>query len=126
MEDTATKVFIYDEKEEWEQPAPGIKRKIIAYDQNLMMVRMEFETGVVGVLHSHHHSQISLVESGRFEVEISGEIKIMEKGDAFYVPPHVTHGAVCLEPGVLVDAFSPMREDYIKMAILATSMQTAN
>ena len=32
----------------------------------------------------------------------------------FYVPPHAIHGAVCLEAGVLIDVFSPMREDFIK------------
>jgi quercetin dioxygenase-like cupin family protein len=35
-------------------------------------------------------------------------------GDAFYIPPNVIHGAVCLEAGVLIDVFSPMREDFIE------------
>ena len=113
MGNATKKVFIEDEKVAWEKPAPGMKRKIMAYDKNLMLVRVEFEKGAVGALHSHYHTQISHVESGRFEVEIAGEKKILYKGDAFYVPPHVIHGAVCLEPGVLIDVFSPMREDFI-------------
>jgi quercetin dioxygenase-like cupin family protein len=46
-------------------------------------------------------------------VEIGGEKKVLRAGDAFYIPPNVLHGAVCLEPGVLIDIFSPMREDFI-------------
>ena len=54
------------------------------------------------------------MESGMFEVQINGEKKALRAGDAFYIPPNVMHGAVCLEAGVLIDVFSPMREDFIK------------
>lgn len=114
MEATATKVFITDSEIDWEPTAPGMRRKIMAYDERLMLVRVEFETGGVGALHSHYHTQISHVESGAFEVEISGDKQVLRAGDVFYVPPHAVHGAVCLEAGVLIDVFSPMREDFVK------------
>ena len=113
MENVFTKMFIESKDVEWEVTAPGMKRKIMAYDESLMLVRVEFEKGAVGTLHSHPHVQISHVESGLFEVEINGEKKQLAAGDVFYVPPHAVHGAVCLEPGVLIDVFSPMREDFI-------------
>jgi len=113
MESIATKVFIESKDVAWEETAPGMKRKIMAYDESLMLVRVEFEKGAVGTLHSHRHVQISHVESGSFEVEISGEKKILHPGDVFHVPPHAVHGAVCLEAGVLIDVFSPMREDFV-------------
>jgi quercetin dioxygenase-like cupin family protein len=37
---------------------------------------------------------------------------VLKAGDVFHVPSNVIHGAVCLEKGVLVDVFSPMREDF--------------
>ena len=114
MEAAETKVFITDNDIEWETTAPGMKRKIMAWDDRLMLVRVEFETGGVGALHTHPHTQITHVERGAFEVEISGEKKVLRAGDVFYVPPHAIHGAVCLEAGVLIDVFSPMREDFIK------------
>jgi len=46
-------------------------------------------------------------------VEINGEKKILKGGDGFYIPPNVLHGAVCMEAGVLIDVFSPMREDFV-------------
>lgn len=107
-------VFIKDEQVPWENVDTGVRRKIMAYDDKLMLVKVEFEEGGVGSLHQHYHSQISHVESGVFEVEINKEKKILKAGDAFYIPPNSIHGAVCKEKGVLIDIFSPMREDFIK------------
>ncbi|HVF97821.1 MAG TPA: cupin domain-containing protein [Flavisolibacter sp.] len=114
MNVTTTNVFISNKDVPWEHTAPGMKRKIMAFDERLMVVKVEFEQGGIGTLHSHHHTQITHVESGIFEVEISGEKKVLTAGDVFYVPPHAVHGALCLEAGVLIDVFSPMREDFIK------------
>ena len=113
MEETL-KVFIENRDIPWEEVDKGMKRKIMAYDDKLMVVKVQFEKGGVGVLHQHYHSQITHVESGKFEVQINGEKKILAAGDAFYIPPNVVHGAICLEPGVLIDVFSPMREDFIE------------
>ncbi len=110
----SNKVFIENESIAWENVADGVRRKIMAYDENLMVVKVQFETGGIGTLHQHHHVQISHVESGTFEVEIDGEKKILKAGDVFYVPSNLIHGAVCLEAGVLIDIFNPMREDFVK------------
>ena len=108
------KLFIENKDLPWEPVDTGVRRKIMAYDDKLMVVKVEFKQGGIGNLHQHHHSQITHVESGTFEVEIGDEKKILTGGDAFYIPPNVMHGAVCLEEGVLIDVFSPMREDFIK------------
>ncbi len=86
----------------------------MAYDDKLMLVKVKFETGRIGILHKHPHSQITYVESGLFEIEINGDKKILKKGDVYYIPPHTLHGAVCIEAGILIDTFSPLREDFIK------------
>jgi quercetin dioxygenase-like cupin family protein len=109
----SVKLFVENNDIAWEETAPGIKRKIMSYDERLMVVKVAFEKGAIGTLHQHHHTQITHVESGSFEVEISGEKKVLKSGDAFYVPPNAVHGAVCLEDGVLIDVFSPMREDFV-------------
>ena len=106
-------MFIQNHEVQFETVAHGVKRKIMGYDERLMLVRVEFETGSIGSLHSHYHSQITSIESGSFEVEIGAEKKILKTGDAFYIPPNVVHGVVCLEQGVLIDMFSPMREDFV-------------
>lgn len=111
---TETKVFIADDDIAWEEVDTGVKRKIMAYDDNLMVVKVAFNTGGVGSVHQHYHTQITHVESGVFEIEINGEKQQLKSGDCFYIPSNVPHGAVCLKAGVLIDTFSPMREDFIK------------
>lgn len=98
----------------WETPDKGIRRQILGYDGQLMVVRVDFEKGAVGTEHAHFHSQASYVVSGKFEVNVDGEKKVLGTGDGFYVAPDLNHGAVCLEAGTLIDTFSPMRLDFVK------------
>jgi quercetin dioxygenase-like cupin family protein len=105
--------FIENSTLEWQDVTDKIQRKIMAYDGSLMLVKVKFEAGGVGSLHHHFHSQITHIESGSFEVEIGPDKKVLSAGDAYYIPPNVVHGAVCLEPGILIDVFSPMREDFV-------------
>jgi quercetin dioxygenase-like cupin family protein len=107
-------VFINDQDIAWEKTAEGVRRKILAWDEKLMLVRVAFEKGAIGAVHQHPHIQITNIETGLFEVEIDGEKKTLQAGDAFYIPSNVWHGVVCLEAGVLIDAFSPVRQDFLK------------
>src|SRR5438552_2646130 len=107
------KLFIEDHDIDFISAGEGINRKVIAYDERLMLVKMAFDKGSVGALHHHPHTQISYIEKGIFEVTISSEKKVLSTGSSFFVPPGALHGVYCLEPGVLIDMFSPMREDYI-------------
>ncbi|MGH1364089.1 MAG: cupin domain-containing protein [Calditrichia bacterium] len=91
----------------------GITRQILGYGDDIMLVRVLFKKGAVGVLHRHDHRQVSYVESGSFEVEIDGEKSVLNHGDCFYVPKNLLHGCVCLEDGVLIDVFTPHREEFL-------------
>lgn len=98
---------------DWQPTDPGVKRKILAWNDQLMMVKVAFEAGAVGTLHRHPHLQMSYVEKGVFVVEISGSKQILQAGDVFSVPSEALHGVICKEEGVLIDVFNPMREDFI-------------
>jgi len=110
----ASAAFIIGDEIEWEVVGDKIKRKILGFDSSLMLVNVHFEKGGIGALHEHYHSQITYIESGLFEVTIGDEVKTLKAGDSFYVSPHVLHGVVCLETGILIDVFSPIREDFMK------------
>jgi quercetin dioxygenase-like cupin family protein len=105
--------FAIDRNIPWEPAGDGIRRKVLCYDEGVMMVRVAFDAGAVGALHSHPHVQCSLVENGVFEITISGVTKRLAAGDSFLVPSGAVHGAVAIEAGVLVDVFTPMREDFV-------------
>ena len=106
-------LFVDDETLPWELVTEGVKRKIMTYDANLMLVKVAFETGGIGAAHRHVHTQMSYVASGAFSITIGDESRIVRTGDAYYIPPNVWHGAVCEEAGMLVDVFTPMREDFV-------------
>jgi quercetin dioxygenase-like cupin family protein len=108
--------FITDNDLTWEAVAPGMRRKIMSYDDHLMLVKVEFEAGGIGELHQHFHSQTSYVERGEFEVTIDGATTVLRAGDVFYVQPNLLHGAKALTDGVLLDIFSPIREDFMAAA----------
>ena len=97
-----------------ETAAPGIVRKVLAYCDTAMCVVNEFEEGALGAIHSHPHTQITYVACGRFRFTIGEQEKEVAKGDTMCKQNGVKHGAVCLEKGVLIDFFTPMREDFIK------------
>lgn len=104
--------FKYEDYE-LEDLGGGVKRKILSYSNNLMVVEVSFEKGAVGALHQHPHEQCTYIIEGEFEFEIDGEKKVLRAGDSTYKEPNVMHGAVCLKSGKLLDIFTPCREDFI-------------
>ena len=111
---TKSEAFVFAKDVQWETPGPGIRRQVMAYDGQIMLVKVCFEKGAVGTPHEHYHSQATYIVSGKFEMLIGNEKKIMEGGDSYYIEPDQWHGCVCLEEGMLIDVFSPMRADFLK------------
>ena len=105
--------FIIGPETPWENAGEGVVRQIMAYNDDLMMVKVKFETGAVGTPHTHPHTQATYVASGVFEFTTDGETKIVHPGDGIYMKPGVLHGCRCLEAGVLIDTFSPIRKDFL-------------
>jgi quercetin dioxygenase-like cupin family protein len=114
MKPIASKPFIISNEIPWKPTEKGVERKILGYDDQIMMVCVRFEKDAVGALHHHAHRQISYVQSGRFEVTINGNKKILQQGDCFFVAPELVHGVVALEEGALVDIFTPARMDFLE------------
>lgn len=91
----------------------GVTRRILSYTDKLMVVEVSFEKGSTGTLHSHPHSQISYILSGKFRFNVNGHDIEVTSGDSLAFEPDVTHGTLCLEAGSLLDIFTPLREDFI-------------
>jgi quercetin dioxygenase-like cupin family protein len=110
-----TKEYHFGDQVPWEEVGEGLKRQIMGYDDKIMLVKVDFKVDAVGQLHEHHHSQVTYVESGEFEMTIGNDVRTIKGGDSYYIPPHVMHGCVCKKEGVLIDVFSPAREDFLGM-----------
>lgn len=92
----------------------GVTRKILTYDKDVMMVEVVFEKGAVGSVHTHPHKQISYIAKGSFEFALGEEKRVLKQGDSVLIPSDQPHGVVALEDAMIVDVFSPMREDFLK------------
>lgn len=97
----------------WVDAEAGVRRKILEAGSNIMMMEVHFEEGAVGAEHSHPHEQLTYCLKGSFEFTVSGEITILEAGKTLYIPSHAIHGTKALENGVLLDVFTPLRNDLL-------------
>ena len=108
--------FFYDKDIETEVIEEGKNyRKVKAYGGNIMFVEVIFENGGEGAPHTHIHEQASYCTEGEFEYTVGDETKIIGAGDTVYIPSNVLHGCKLLgKRGVLIDIFSPLREDFLR------------
>lgn len=114
MKKTRSQTFIQEEKMTWEPAGEGVTRQIMGYDGQVMLVKVKFTKGAVGAPHTHYHTQTTYVVSGKFEFTVNGEKQLVTAGDGIYMEPDAEHGCICLEAGILIDCFSPMRADFLK------------
>ncbi len=113
MKTEKNNIWNFYEDIEGEKAGEGVVRRILSYTDELMVVQNHFQKGAVGALHHHPHTQITYVVSGQFEFEIAGEKKVVNTGDSMLKRDGIEHGCVCLEEGILLDIFAPMREDFV-------------
>lgn len=107
-------MFVFNESA---RPTPcelGVTRRVLAFNDQLMLCEITFAKGAKGNVHAHPHTQATYVVKGSFAFTVDGETKIVRAGDTVLMPSGAKHGCECLEDGVLCDVFTPMRQDFIK------------
>lgn len=105
--------WVFHAEAEAQNAGPGFVRRVIAYNDALMCVENAFEQGSAAPLHSHPHTQAAYIADGVFAFEVDGEVKIVRKGDSIFLESNIPHAVSCLETGVVLDIFTPMREDFV-------------
>jgi quercetin dioxygenase-like cupin family protein len=88
-------------------------RQVIADTPEMMTVSFAFGPDGVGLPHSHPHLQATFVRSGRFQFTIADRTFEVGPGDAFVIPSNAVHSCNAIEPGVLIDTFTPRRDDFL-------------
>lgn len=94
------------------EPVPGCRMRT-PFGQHLMLSYLEMDEGAEVPLHQHPHEQGGILFKGRMQLTIGDETRICEAGSMFLIPPNTPHRAVAIGgPAVVLDCFSPVREDY--------------
>ncbi|MDN5204379.1 cupin domain-containing protein [Fulvivirgaceae bacterium BMA10] len=90
---------------------PGFFAKLI-HGENLTTAHFRVTQGAELPEHAHHHEQISRVLSGRFQLTVGDHTEVMEPGKVYVIPSNVPHSGKALSDCIIMDVFSPAREDY--------------
>lgn len=109
-----TAAFVHATEIGWTRMADGVRRQVLGHGSDLMIVRVEFESGAAGAVHHHPHRQATYIVEGCFEVSVGEQKSELRAGDCFYAEADVPHGVKALERGVLVDVFTPVRNDFLQ------------
>ena len=94
-------------------PEPGLTRRVGAHNEKLLLAEHRMDAGWAGAAHSHPHDQMAYVVSGRLRITAGGRTFEARAGDSFVVRGGIEHQASALEPSVVIDVFTPCREDYL-------------
>jgi quercetin dioxygenase-like cupin family protein len=94
---------------------PGCKLRT-PFGQNIMLSYLEMDAGAEVPLHHHPHEQAGMLLQGRMELTIGEETRVVDAGSMFIIPPNTPHRALAVGgPAVVLDVFSPVREDYAEL-----------
>lgn len=97
------------------EPVPGCRMRT-PFGKHLMLSYLEMDAGAEVPLHSHPHEQGGMLLRGTLQLTIGDETRVVEAGAMFLIPPNVPHRAVAISgPAVVLDVFSPVREDYAEL-----------
>ena len=95
-----------------EQLNPQITRRVV-HTENLTIARLQIAKDGVVAEHFHVNEQVATVERGALQFHIGGQDVVLRDGQSLAIPSNVPHSVVALEDTIVVDVFSPRREDWL-------------
>lgn len=90
----------------------GIFRRTLGTTESNMLVEITLNKDAVVPMHSHPNEQVGIVVSGEIEMTVGGEVRVCVPGESYAIPGDVEHTARAVSDCVVIDCFSPPREDY--------------
>src|SRR5690349_21851208 len=97
----------------WIQIVPGIRRQTLESGAQLMLMRVQLDAGSHLPEHHHPQEQITYVLSGRLRMVVAGAVHDLGPGDSVRMPGNAPHSVDVLEDALVIDTFSPPREDLL-------------
>jgi len=106
-------VFVQSADTTAKTPESGLVRRVGAYNDKLLLAEHRMEKDWVGSRHSHPHEQIVYIVRGHLRVTIGETTFDARAGDSFVVRGGVEHQASALSESLVIDIFTPCRNDYV-------------
>ena len=102
----------HDEKG-YRRVLPGVEMKTLVYGAKTLMAKFRLQQGSTIPRHAHPHEQIGYLLEGRVRFLIGDDAREARRGDSWCIAGGIEHGVEVLEDAVVLEAFSPVREDYL-------------
>ncbi len=109
-------MFYKKNNQGYTQVLPGIRIKTLVHGERTLLTEVHMDAGSVLPDHAHPHEQTGTLVSGRMRLIVGDEILDAHPGDSWCVPGNAKHRAEILEDTVVVEVFSPVREEYLAYA----------
>ena len=87
---------------------------------------VEIKKGSIVPEHRHEHEQITFILEGQLDMVIAGDPYSLTAGSYYIIHANVPHSAVAATDCVVIDTFSPVREDYKNPETAAFSLEGRN
>jgi quercetin dioxygenase-like cupin family protein len=97
---------------EKEQLNEKLARRCIHGDR-MTLAMIYLKKGCVVPTHSHDNEQLSTVFTGALKFVIGGKEIVVGPGETLRIPAFVPHSAEALEDCEEMDAFAPVRQDWV-------------
>jgi quercetin dioxygenase-like cupin family protein len=107
-------MFYKNTNSNFERIIEGISIKTLLYGDKTLLSEFHMEKGSNLPMHSHPQEQTGRLLKGRIILTIADEKAELNPGDCWIVPGNVIHGADVIEESIVIEVFSPVREDYLK------------
>ncbi len=106
-------MFNKNSKDGYSTPLKGIRQKTLVHGDKTLMAEFRLQKGSIVPQHSHPHEQAGYLVSGQVRFCVGSEEILCNPGDSWCIAGNKEHGAEALQDSVLVEVFSPVREDYL-------------
>jgi quercetin dioxygenase-like cupin family protein len=93
---------------------PNVWRSVLAYGKQLMVAEFALKQGAQVPQHAHPHEQVSYVVRGMLQFKLDGQEFVLATGESCLIPSGKTHGVEALADSVVIDTFSPPRQDFME------------
>lgn len=92
---------------------PGVTMRPLVFEDKTILCEFKLEKGHSLPLHNHPYEQTGYLKSGKLNFKIDREWHLAESGASWSIPENVDHEVEILEDSVVLELFSPIREDYL-------------
>lgn len=103
--------YSLNDEKKWKLLEGNQKNRIVHMD-NVTVIFFQAPKGLITPEdHAHSNEQVTYLAKGKLKIIIGDKEKVIVANEGYMVPPNEKHHIEVLEDSLIIDFFSPKRED---------------